>query len=78
MLHARRGRVSVQVSPWALNLPRLYVGAEEGGEYLAFDWGNGNSDPVFHVELSLAGTRAGRVLGWAYWTPRDLARRLRR
>ena len=70
VLEARRGRWSFAVYPSSLNLPRISVGPEEDGEYLAFTYGNGSSDPVVMVEITLIGTRLGRLLRNLYWTVR--------
>lgn len=61
------GRLGVYAHSHSLNLPRVHVGYEEGGEYLAFDYGTDGSDPVLHLSLDLAGTRVGKAIGDVAW-----------
>jgi len=68
---AKLGRVYVAANPWALNLPRITACVDGECVVLAASYGNGISDPVILVDLTLTGTRAARWVAAAYWFLRE-------
>ena len=67
-----RRRVDLGCHASAINRPHFMV-LVDGDDccVLAMHWGNGNSDPVWYVDLILSGTLLGRWIARAYWLIRE-------
>lgn len=67
----KRGRLFVAVAWDRLALPRFYVCADgDDCTTIGFSFGVDGADPALMLDVTLSGTRLGRLVNETYWRAR--------